>query len=365
MKYSPTLAGIFFTNYEMMWALATYDDASGRWPATDMTFEPDGLLTSSSKTALRMECKGNPRDDIAAVLDQIAKCIKLEELEALTFATIGPFEGGFVKPFSLASEMLGKSYVPTRISRHSELLGWRQFPIETEIRNQLRARISGVLPEVFVLRDSEALLLGEHYRYRKFTGKDRIGPISDTVLYLYLDNVVSSACLARNTLFSGDTTPELGHMPIFRHRLDKQLESCSAHALPCLQANISFPAIEERWDLTLWDVLELDRNSEKLEIIAFYIAQVLAQAALSLAPTTMIIGGRIASNRHLLPYVRAMYADLLSGDKENDALFPNYVMQTKLSEHIKSWTSIEEGVLGCLSWSLMKGSKMSQLGVVK
>ena len=349
-------AGVFFAHDYVIWALANSDGKDRMWPNVEFDFNTDLLQSGKEEVADRFISSGNPKEDIRASLDMLTEHCDLSALEAITIATIGPFKDGIIHESVIAQKLSGQRANPASIAHGTRLKAWAGFPVEDFFQECIEQKVSeGVRPRCFVLKDAEAFVLGEHYKYRHSGLPNASENLPNTVLYLLVDQTISSAVLFRNKPFRGGTSPEFGRMPIYRHRDDKDFKKPLPFSYPSLEDLASLSALSSRWGITAEDIPRLNPSDLVLELIAYYLAQTLAQAAMTFAPTTMIIGGRVANNEALASYVRHWYRDMLQiRGSEAGNLFPDYYAQRHFDEHIKLWTSPDCGVLGCVSWSQMR-----------
>ncbi|MEO0883952.1 MAG: ROK family protein [Pseudomonadota bacterium] len=361
-----SLAGVFFADDEIIWALATYEHRGNHWTSAKISSDTSLLNRDGEKTARRFPCGDSAKDDLIKAIDEISKHCDFEKLEAITLATLGPYEGGYIKPGSTAAEVTYGTPKLRRITQGCRSPKWSGFEIEKELNRELHKRAKGRPPVGFVLKDAEAFVLGEHYRYRRLGRVEAEGPLDDTVFYLLADTGIGGALLSRGNLFQGDASPEIGHMSVHLHSddvFDKlSLESCGAHFLPCLEGMLSLSALKERYDLNPEDIPRLPSYDYRLNVIAYYLAQALMQTVFFFAPTVMLLGGRVIENKFLLPKIRSIYSNYLRNDlhPNQTVYFPDYEMQYHPEAHIKPWSSPDAGVLGCLCWSYMMGTDYSQ-----
>lgn len=348
-------AGVFFAHDYVIWALANSDPKEKIWPKVDFDFNTDLLQSSRGQLANRFKSSGKPETDIRASVDVLAEHCDLSALEAITIATIGPYKDGIIHSSVIAQKLSGQLENPASIAHGTRLKAWAGFPVEDFLQECVSNQIQGEGgPKCCVLKDAEAFVLGEQYKYRHSGLPNAAETLPNTVLYLLVDQTISSAMLVRNTLFRGGTSPEFGRMPIYRHSEDKGFKRPLSLSFPSLEDVASLSALSSRWGVTADDIPRLNSSDLVLELIAFYLAQTLAQAAMTFAPTTMIIGGRVANNEALASYVRHWYRDLLQiKESEEGTLFPDYYAQRHFDQHIKLWASPDCGVLGCVSWSQM------------
>ena len=94
---------------------------------------------------------------------------------------------------------------------------------------------------------------------------------------------------------------------------------CPFHG-DCFEGLASGVAIEKRWGMR-GTLLTSDHMAWDLE--ADYIAQALANYALTLSPQRIIIGGGVGNLSHLLPKVQKRTRDLINGYIQSPAILEN------------------------------------------
>lgn len=139
----------------------------------------------------------------------------------------------------------------------------------------------------------------------------------------------------------GLSHPELGHI---RPRHDRDLDPfpgvCPFHG-DCLEGLASGSAIVARWDRTLE---ELGPDHDALWLEAEYLAQLCVELTYLVSPQRIIMGGGVSSATGLLPAVRQLVADRLSGYLSDPLLrgnLENYIVEPGLGKRA--------GALGALA----------------
>ena len=355
MPESHFLAGIFFADDDVIWATASVTDRRYAYPGIIFETSPDFAnkpIERKLPRARRFASKATAQLDVSEAVAKIAKAVDITKIEAVTTASIGPFEGG------QSGLVEGGKIIPG-----ARLLKWAGFDLAGSIAEEFRKH-GNTNVIVRCLVDAEALVLGEHYHYRRFKlsgfaydsekyRKEARSLGQDTVAYLLLDSGVGGAVFQRNFFKRGEASLELGHMLV---RAPPGLEAkypaadCGAHYLPCLEGSISLPALEEFWGLSLPELQTLDANSEELSWLGFYVAQAVHHMTLFFTPTVVLLGGRIASNPAILTHTIYWYKRIMQNPR-GERLYPDYAAQHREEEYIKLWSRPDAGVLGCLCWS--------------
>jgi fructokinase len=103
---------------------------------------------------------------------------------------------------------------------------------------------------------------------------------------------------------------EMGHLPVRRDARDAGFAGvCPFHG-DCLEGLANGPAIRARWGV---DLAELPPDHPGRDIIAGYIAQLLAALVLLHSPERIVVGGGVATGGDLLPAMRRSTHALLGG----------------------------------------------------
>ena len=355
MTDSPFLAGIFFADDDVIWATASVTDREFAYPGMVFRSNPDFINKSDPQKpphAQRFPSNSNAADDVAEAVARLAESADISKIEAVTTASIGPFQDG------ISGLVAGGTIISG-----ARLQKWSGFDLAGALENEF-AKYGNEHVIVRCLTDAEAMVLGEHYHFRQFRLRGhthgskayrekeyKLG--QDTVAYILLDSGVGGAVFQRNYFKRGEASLEIGHTVAYPPPglEDKYpVANCGAHYLPCLEGTISLPALKEFWHLTAEDIRSLGPDSETLRWLSFYIAQAVHHMTLFFTPTVVLLGGRVVSNPHILEHTRTMYEDLMKNERGNQ-LYPDYKAQYDREEYIKLWSRPDAGVLGCLCWS--------------
>ncbi|AQR61113.1 fructokinase [Brevundimonas sp. LM2] len=163
--------------------------------------------------------------------------------------------------------------------------------------------------------------------------------LSDHV-YITVGTGVGVGVVANGALVHGVLHPEAGHLPMRRDGRDTFPSHCPFHG-PCLEGLVSGPALAARHgrkgetltsDDPLWD------------IIAGYLAQMVAALSYTLAPERVILGGGVGTTVHLPGRVRAALRAELAGylpHLDDDAALARYLQPPGLGDR--------SGVLGAIA----------------
>ncbi|MBB36357.1 MAG: hypothetical protein CME88_09875 [Hirschia sp.] len=353
MALDHDLAGIFFADDYVIWGTAKALDRAVGFPDMALECFPDFVNLTSPREphsrARRFEASSAPLADLGTALDQMSKEIDLQNIGAITTASIGPFEDG-------KSGLVEGG----RIIKGARREGWDQgIDLYGAVKSEFERRI-GSVPTIRCLGDTEAHVLGEHYLFRRSNSAlaqnkrnaKQMG--RDTVAYLMLDEGVGGAVFQRGLFVRGEASLELGHMPVY-HR-DNRLKPapCFSHKYSCLEGTIGLPNLRTSWGMDSDEIAKLEYEHDLVQSIAFYIGQAVFQLSVFYAPTVILLGGRVMDHPDLLEMVQVCYELIASNsfdEEERVSLFPNYAAQYDTDEYIKRSTMPDTGVLGCLCWS--------------
>lgn len=138
-------------------------------------------------------------------------------------------------------------------------------------------------------------------------GAGRGQPVS---VYITIGTGVGGGAVIGGKPLHGLSHPEMGHIRPRRHALDLDFAGvCPFHG-DCLEGLASGPAIKARWGMSL---SELGGDHPAHDIIASYIAQLVATLQSLMEPGRVILGGGVMATPGLLERVRAQAAELGRG----------------------------------------------------
>lgn len=210
-----------------------------------------------------------------------------EPIERLGIASFGPVE---LDPLSTQYGFITTTPKP----------GWKQTDIVGFFKNALQ------IP-VFFDTDVNGAVLSEH---RWGNGKG----LSDFV-YITIGTGIGGGIMANGRLIHGAMHPELGHFLPQKHQQDDFAGICPFHGA-CLEGLASGPAIAARWK-TPGEKLPDDHAAWEIE--AYYLAQVSAMLAMTLATRRILLGGSVGmrsgiveKTRKIVPTVLGSYLSWLN-----------------------------------------------------
>lgn len=169
-----------------------------------------------------------------------------------------------------------------------------------------------------------------------------------TFIYLTVGTGIGGGAYVEGKLLHGLIHPEMGHI-LIRHEWEKDPfeGACPFHG-DCFEGLASGVAMEKRWRARS-NALPPDHPAWDLE--AGYIAQALANYALSFSPQRIIVGGGVGSVPHLLPKVQEQTRDLING----------YIQSPVILEAIETFIvhpglGNRSGVLGAMALAEQAGA---------
>ena len=132
----------------------------------------------------------------------------------------------------------------------------------------------------------------------------------DSLLYLTVGTGIGGGFVSHGNLLSGLSHPEMGHMRVPRHPLDRDFAGvCPFHG-DCLEGLASGPAIIARWGQSLSQPGE---QPARADIIAWYLGQAACTFQAILEPARIVLGGGVMATPGLLDTVRGHARDAAAG----------------------------------------------------
>ena len=163
----------------------------------------------------------------------------------------------------------------------------------------------------------------------------------DTFIYLTIGTGIGGGGLVNGQLMHGLLHPEMGHIPLPRDEAIDPFEgNCPFHG-DCFEGLASGPAMEKRWGGKA-ETLPPEHPAWDLE--AHYIALALRSFVCTLSPQRIIIGGGVAQQPHIMPWIR----------QKTLATLHNYVQSPAILENIDTYIvppalGGQAGVLGAIA----------------
>jgi len=203
--------------------------------------------------------------------------------------------------------------------------------------------------------DAGAYALGDYFLGKYAERIERGGCIG----HIIIDEGVGGAFVSDGHIFPRYGHSEIGHLRMARHPNDGlDTTPCSAHSYPnCAESRISLRSLRARWrDPNVEDALRTwTPDDQRLEFLAFYIAQLCTQMILFASPSVILLSGRGSRNEHLAPMVNQLTRDAMT-PRSTDVTYPGYIEQTS-PEFIRRRENVNSGIIGCMVDALrLKGS---------
>ena len=224
-----------------------------------------------------------PTQTFAQINDFIQRSSLEDKIEALGVASFGPVD---TDPLSDRFGWITSTPKP----------GWRHTDVLSNIS------LATHLPTAF-LHDVRAAALGEQ-RWGAALG-------SSNAAYATVGTGIGVGLIVADRLLGGAGWPEIGHMTVKRHPTDPFSGNCPYHG-DCLEGLAAGPAVLARWGGDASSLPGAARGSA-IEILGYYIAQLVHSTALMLGTNRMVVGGGVMHTPGLLQQVRLETATLAAG----------------------------------------------------
>ena len=134
-----------------------------------------------------------------------------------------------------------------------------------------------------IMTDVSAAALAEH-REGAAAGHDRAA-------YLTVGTGIGAGIVIHSELVHGNGFPEAGHLIVRRHPQDRYGGCCRLHG-DCVEGLASGPAVRERWGVP-GDELRGETLSEAVEVIGYYLAQVVHAVHGIAGSQVVVLGGGV------------------------------------------------------------------------
>jgi len=200
---------------------------------------------------------------------------------ALGAATFGPID---LDPDSPDYGLIG----------HSPKVLWRGVNLVRELADHASGPI-------VVQTDVNGAALGE--------ARWGAGQGMDPLVYITVGTGIGGGVLVGGRAVTGVQHPELGHMYVPRAPEDLYEGGCANHG-DCVEGLAAGPSIVARWGARL---SELPEGHAAYRLISHYVAHLVVNVVLTVAPRRVILGGGVMSNAALFPPVRRRVRALLGG----------------------------------------------------
>lgn len=211
---------------------------------------------------------------------------------------------------------------------HSPKVLWRGVNLARELAGETPG-------PVVVQTDVNGAALGE--------ARWGAGAGCDPLVYITVGTGIGGGVLVNGRPVTGVQHPELGHMYVPRAPEDLYEGGCANHG-DCVEGLAAGPSIVARWGKQLD---QLPEGHAAYGLIAHYIAHLVVNVVLTVAPQRMILGGGVMSNLAVLPPIRRRVQALLNG------FFAPRVIEDAIEEYVvPPALGGDAGVLGAVALAM-------------
>lgn len=140
--------------------------------------------------------------------------------------------------------------------------------------------------------------------------QDALAGVTAPLAYVTVGTGIGGGVVVGGRPLHGASHPEMGHIAVRRHALDRDFAGCCPYHGDCLEGLASGTAIRARWGASL-DQLPLRHDAHA--IIADYLAQLCLALSAMIAPATIVLGGGVMNTPRLLAAVEQRHAELAAG----------------------------------------------------
>ena len=178
--------------------------------------------------------------------------------------------------------------------RKCERRGWSHYPL-------LRTLCDGLGVPGDMDTDVNTACLGE---YTFGAGKG-----TDVLLYVTVGTGIGVGITVRGRPLHGMMHPEGGHVAAVRHPDDTFEGTCPFHG-GCIEGLACGPAIAGRWGRPAY---ELAGRKEVWEMETHYLAQLVRNCMMTVAPNRIVMGGGVMQQTFLFPMIREAVSEQVNG----------------------------------------------------
>ena len=263
-----------------------------------------------------------PEETTQAINAFLREIDSVEPISALGVASFGPVN---VEP---ARERYGwVTGTPKAGWAHTDLLG--------------RIELAGRVPTA-MLSDVASAALGEQ-RWGAGAARERVA-------YATFGTGVGVGLVLDGRLLHGNGYPEMGHILVRRHPLDRYAGSCPFHG-DCLEGLASGPAVLDRWGADT-SSLPREERGPAFEMLGWYIAQLAATTAYTTGVERFVVGGGVLKAPTLLEAARVQLPRVTGGPGASHASSldaPDFLASPALGDY--------SGVLGAVAAALFEATE--------
>jgi fructokinase len=237
----------------------------------------------------------------------------LELIHTWTFGTTTPHEtigriNNFLSVAGSSESLSGigvASFGPLNVDSSADRYGWITATTKpgwsnSDLIGGLHVDHSLIAP---IVTDVAGAALGESFAMT--------GATEGSLAYATFGTGVGVGLLVNGALMQGNGYPEMAHIRVERHRLDRFEGICPFHG-GCLEGLASGPAVLGRWGADA-SSLHGDDAEEARNVLGWYIAQLLTTLAFTFGPLPVVLGGGVLKTPGLLEVVREEFMRLAGG----------------------------------------------------
>lgn len=222
-------------------------------------------------------------------MPEIIDFFKGEEIESLGLASFGPVD-------------LNKNSKTYGCITSTPKLAWRNFPILPLLKDALKV-------PCYIDTDVNASALAEATMGAAKGLKNCV--------YITIGTGIGAGILSGGNLVHGLQHPEMGHVLLARHKADPMEKGVCPYHDCCAESLASGPSMQKRWGTPAENI---EDTHIAWEIEAYYIAQLCAQALLTLSTERIVLGGGVMHREILFPLIRKFVREIVGSYIVSDAL---------------------------------------------
>ena len=223
-----------------------------------------------------------PTEMPETTIPKVIRFFQDERVEAICVASFGPVA-------------LNKNAPNYGSITSTPKLEWVDIPIMPIIRDALD------IPAAIEL-DVNAAAYGEW--------KQGAGRSLSSLIYITVGTGIGAGVVCENNLVHGLVHPEFGHMLLRPHPNETHPDGFCPYHRGCLEGMASGPAMEKRFGIK---ADRLDEGHTAWDLEAYYLAQGVVNAIVTLSPERIILGGGVMHHRALFPQIGAYVIEMLNG----------------------------------------------------
>lgn len=227
---------------------------------------------------------------------------KYPEVKAIGIASFGPIE--------IRKDSPKYGYVTT-----TPKPGWKDADFLGTLKKHLDVPMAWTT-------DVNGSAYGEYVAYKD------AGQELSSLVYYTVGTGIGAGIVIDGKLVGAKGHPEMGHVLVKRHPQDLDFKGVCPYHGDCLEGVAAGPSFKARLGIPGQDV---PFDNPTWDIVAYYVAQAVMQATLTVRPDKVIIGGGVASET-FLQKVRAQFSEMLNDYVEVGNL-DEYIVMPKVANN--------------------------------